>query len=53
MTKKQIGNIDGKFNKDDTYKYIKLLRQTSVLHQNIDPENLIQDQVVHGNGRTF
>ena len=39
VTKNQIGNIDEKYNMADLYQYIKLLRQTSALHQNFDPED--------------
>ena len=38
-TEKQIRNISEKFNEADLYQYIKLLQQTSELHQNYDPEN--------------
>lgn len=39
VTKNQIGNINEKYNEADLYQYIKLLRQTSALHQDFDPEN--------------
>ena len=39
VTKKQVGDIGEKYKDADLYQYIKLLRQTSVLHQDFDPEN--------------
>ena len=39
VTKKQVGDIGEKYKDADLYQYIKLLRQTSALHQDFDPEN--------------
>ena len=39
VTKNQIGNINENFSEADLYQYIKLLKQTSALHQDYDPEN--------------
>ena len=39
VKKNQIGDIGEKFTENDLLEYIRLVRQTSVLHQNFDPEN--------------
>ena len=38
-TKDQMGDLGTTFTENDLLEYIRLVRQTSVLHQNFDPEN--------------